>query len=201
MEGIRCSTPATAMSVKWPERRHLGLRPWREGKLIVVGVPGDPIQLNAFPPVFGGRSIQGSLSGTPIDGEGGLVFCVLENIRPMIETVPLEQAVDSSARGKEGKNENTSKPDRKRISEIQATSTQAETGDVSVGNSARDDAIRRRAYEIYRERGEQPGRELDDWLQAERELKRGMLLNPECGSATADIDTLRLLNCHDLGDC
>jgi len=30
--------------------------------------------------------------------------------------------------------------------------------------------IRSRAYEIYIARGEQPGRELDDWLQAEREL-------------------------------
>jgi hypothetical protein len=95
----------------------------------------------------------------------------------------------------------SSKPNRKRISEIQATSIQAETGEVSVGKSARDERIRRRAYEIYRERGEQPGRELDDWLQAERELERGMFLNPECGSAAADIDTRPLLNCHDLGDC
>ena len=94
----------------------------------------------------------------------------------------------------------SSKPNRKRISEIQAT-TQVETGEVSVVNSTRDEEIRRRAYEIYLERGEQPGRELDDWLQAERELKRGMFLNPEWASATADIDTLRLLNCHDLGDC
>src|ERR1044071_6457359 len=30
--------------------------------------------------------------------------------------------------------------------------------------------MRRRAYEIYLERGGQPGHELDDWLQAEREL-------------------------------
>ena len=44
-----------------------------------------------------------------------------------------------------------------------------------MGNSARDEEIRRRAYEIYLERGEQPGRELDDWLQAERELDRGVL--------------------------
>ena len=95
----------------------------------------------------------------------------------------------------------SSKPNRKRISEIQTTSTQAKTGEVSLGNSTRDDEIRRRAYEIYLERGEQPGRELDDWLQAERELKRGMFLNPEWASVTADIDTLRLLNCHDLGDC
>ncbi len=60
------------------------------GKLIVVGVPGDPIQLNAFPLVFGGRSIYGSLTGTPIENEDTLAFSVLENIRPMIETVPLE---------------------------------------------------------------------------------------------------------------
>ena len=95
----------------------------------------------------------------------------------------------------------SSKPNRKRISEIQATSTQVETGEVSVVNSTRDEKIRRRAYEIYRERGQQPGREPDDWLQAERELERGMFLNPERGSAMADIDTLRPLNCHDLGDC
>jgi Protein of unknown function (DUF2934) len=93
------------------------------------------------------------------------------------------------------------KLNRKRIAELQATSSHAETGEDSLGNSTRNEEIRRRAYEIYLERGEQPGRELDDWLQAERELKRGILLNPECGSATADIDTLRLLNCHDLGDC
>jgi hypothetical protein len=40
--------------------------------------------------------------------------------------------------------------------EIQATAIQAETGDVSVGNPSRDEEIRRRAYEIYLERGEQP---------------------------------------------
>jgi alcohol dehydrogenase, propanol-preferring len=73
------------------------------GKLIVVGVPQDPIQLNAFPLVFGGRSIHGSLTGTPIDGEDTLAFSVLENVRPTIETVPLEQAADAYARMLEGK--------------------------------------------------------------------------------------------------
>ena len=95
----------------------------------------------------------------------------------------------------------SSKPNRKRISEIRATSSQVQTGGVSVVNSTREEEIRRRAYEIYLERGEQPGRELDDWLQAERELKRGRFLNSECGSAAAGIDTRTLLNCHDLGDC
>src|SRR5712671_6321954 len=73
------------------------------GKLIVVGVPGDPIQLNAFPLVFGGRSIYGSLTGTPIENEDTLAFSVLENIRPMIETVPLEQAAEAYARMMQGK--------------------------------------------------------------------------------------------------
>ena len=73
------------------------------GKLIVVGVPQDPIQLNALPLVFGGRSISGSLTGTPIDNEDTLAFSVLENVRPMIETAPLEQAADAYAHMMEGK--------------------------------------------------------------------------------------------------
>src|SRR6202023_4232873 len=73
------------------------------GKLIVVGVPQDQIQLNAFPLVFGGRSIYGSLTGTPIDGEDTLAFSVLENISPMIETFPLEEAADAYARMIQGK--------------------------------------------------------------------------------------------------
>src|SRR5258707_2970826 len=73
------------------------------GKLIVVGVPQDPIQLNAFPLVFGGRSVYGSLTGTPIENEDTLAFSVLENIRPMIETVPLGQAADAYSRMMQGK--------------------------------------------------------------------------------------------------
>ena len=73
------------------------------GKLIVVGVPQDQIQLNAFPLVFGGRSVYGSLTGTAIDQEDTLAFSVLENIRPVIETAPLEQAADAYARMMQGK--------------------------------------------------------------------------------------------------
>jgi alcohol dehydrogenase, propanol-preferring len=61
------------------------------GKFSVVGVPEDPVQLNAFPLVFEGRLIHGSLTGTPIDSEDTLAFSVVENIRPMIETFPLEK--------------------------------------------------------------------------------------------------------------
>jgi propanol-preferring alcohol dehydrogenase len=73
------------------------------GKLIVVGVPQDQMQLSAFPLVFGGRSIYGSLAGTAIETEDTLSFSVLENIRPMIETVPLEQAADAYDRMMKGK--------------------------------------------------------------------------------------------------
>lgn len=34
--------------------------------------------------------------------------------------------------------------------------------------------IRTRAYEIYLERGDRPGNDLSDWLQAERECERGV---------------------------
>ncbi len=67
----------------------------------------------------------------------------------------------------------SSKPKRNRSTEPEATSTHVETREAPVENSTRHEEIRRRAYEIYLERGEQPGRELDDWLQAERELERG----------------------------
>jgi hypothetical protein len=37
-------------------------------------------------------------------------------------------------------------------------------------DSTREERIRRRAYEMYLERGGEPGHDLKDWLQAEREL-------------------------------
>ena len=33
-----------------------------------------------------------------------------------------------------------------------------------------EEEIRRRAYELYEERGREAGHELDDWLQAEAEI-------------------------------
>jgi hypothetical protein len=70
-----------------------------------------------------------------------------------------------------------SRPKGNEIPEPRATtSTQAEsTTEVSVEKSAGNEDIRRRAYEIYLERGEQTGAELDDWLRAERELQPAAL--------------------------
>ena len=43
--------------------------------------------------------------------------------------------------------------------------------DASANHALRHEQIRLRAYEIHLERGGFPGNELDDWLQAERELQ------------------------------
>ena len=67
------------------------------GKMIVLGVPEDPIPVSALPLVFGGRSIHGSLTGTAIDNQDTLNFSVLKSIRPMIETRPLEKAPEAYA--------------------------------------------------------------------------------------------------------
>jgi len=37
--------------------------------------------------------------------------------------------------------------------------------------------IATRAYEIYLQRGAAPGRELEDWLQAERELEQARMVS------------------------
>ncbi len=65
-----------------------------------------------------------------------------------------------------------SKPKQSESIESEVVGT--DPGEVSVGKSARDEEIKRRAYEIYLTRDGQPGGELDDWLQAERELERGV---------------------------
>ena len=53
----------------------------------------DPVQL-----IFGARSVEGTKAGTAIDIEDTLAFSVLENVRPTIETAPLERAAEAYAR-------------------------------------------------------------------------------------------------------
>jgi predicted SnoaL-like aldol condensation-catalyzing enzyme len=43
-------------------------------------------------------------------------------------------------------------------------------------SAARQEELRRRAYEIYVERGKQPGSELNDWLRAESESNKALVL-------------------------
>ena len=49
-----------------------GLAP--RGKLVVVGAAPDPISVDTSELIFGGRSIVGSLTGTPIENEDNLAF-------------------------------------------------------------------------------------------------------------------------------
>ena len=42
----------------------------------------------------------------------------------------------------------------------------------SVAMNSVEERIRRRAYELYLRRDDQPGSEVDDWLQAEEEVRR-----------------------------
>jgi hypothetical protein len=55
-----------------------------------------------------------------------------------------------------------------------ASAPQGEAVKTSAADSPRLEEIRIRAYEIYIERGGQPGHDLDDWIQAERELEPKM---------------------------
>src|SRR6267142_1179692 len=68
------------------------------GKLVVVGVSGDAIPVNGVPLIFGGRSVVGSLTGRAIETQDTLDFSVLTEVRPMIETLPLEKAEEAYRR-------------------------------------------------------------------------------------------------------
>jgi len=54
--------------------------------------------------------------------------------------------------------------------EVGASPIQSHAVDTSANHVPNHDEITLRAYEIYLERGSLPGNDLDDWLQAEREL-------------------------------
>jgi D-arabinose 1-dehydrogenase-like Zn-dependent alcohol dehydrogenase len=69
-----------------------GLRP--TGELIVLE-GGDPIQVTGHALAEGRLSVSGWYSGVAQDSEDTLNFAVLKNIRPIIETFPLEQAEDA----------------------------------------------------------------------------------------------------------
>ena len=69
-----------------------------DGKMIVVGASPDPIEVPPLLLIGGRRGIHGWPSGTSIDSEDTLAFSALANIRPMIETMPLERAAEAYER-------------------------------------------------------------------------------------------------------
>ena len=87
---------ATAPSSKAMSALFDGLGP--NGKLIVIGVTFDPLEVTPLQLITGSRAIQGWAAGTPTDSEDTLKFAELSGVRPMIETYPLEKAGDAYAR-------------------------------------------------------------------------------------------------------
>lgn len=61
------------------------------------------------------------------------------------------------------------KPRRKSLGDVEVRSEPAPAAD---GQQAPDEeAVRARAYELYLERGDRPGGEVEDWLEAEQEVR------------------------------
>jgi D-arabinose 1-dehydrogenase-like Zn-dependent alcohol dehydrogenase len=87
---------ATAPSSKAMSELIDGLGP--NGKLMVVGVAFEPIEVTPVQLVTGSRIVQGWAGGTPSDSEDALRFAELAGVRPMIETYPLEKAAEAYAR-------------------------------------------------------------------------------------------------------
>ena len=72
------------------------------GRLIVLGGGRDPLSVSLGALVRGERSVQGSITGSPFECERALDFSLLTGVRPLIETMPLEQAQDAYRRMKSG---------------------------------------------------------------------------------------------------
>ncbi|WP_454656770.1 alcohol dehydrogenase [Bosea beijingensis] len=72
------------------------------GRLVMLGTGKDPLAVSAGILVGGERSVQGSITGTPYENERTLDFSVLTEVRPWIETMPLEDAADAYRRMKSG---------------------------------------------------------------------------------------------------
>jgi D-arabinose 1-dehydrogenase-like Zn-dependent alcohol dehydrogenase len=94
---------ATAPSSKAMSELIDGLGP--NGKLMVIGVTSDPIEVTPIQLISGSRTIQGWAAGTPADSEDTLRFAELTGVRPMIETYPFEKAAEAYARMMSGKAE------------------------------------------------------------------------------------------------
>jgi D-arabinose 1-dehydrogenase-like Zn-dependent alcohol dehydrogenase len=65
------------------------------GKLIMVGISEEPVEVPVAQFIMGRHSVQGWPSGTSADSQDTLVFSALSGIKPMIEEFPLARAADA----------------------------------------------------------------------------------------------------------
>src|SRR5246500_5645293 len=91
----------TASGGKTVTETFKGLRPG--GVSIVLGVGPEPNEVSSMDLIFGSRKLEGSLIGSPAIGDATLRFSALSGVSAMIETVPLEKAVDAYAKMMAGK--------------------------------------------------------------------------------------------------
>ncbi len=73
-----------------------GLRP--RGRMVVAGASANPIEVTPIELITGSKGVAGHASGTAKDSEDALRFSVLADVRPAIETYPLERAAEGYAR-------------------------------------------------------------------------------------------------------
>ena len=65
------------------------------GKLIILGVAAEPLQVPGIPLLMGRRSILGWPSGSSIDSQDTLSFSAQSGVRSMNEVFPLERAAEA----------------------------------------------------------------------------------------------------------
>jgi D-arabinose 1-dehydrogenase-like Zn-dependent alcohol dehydrogenase len=73
------------------------------GTLIVVGAPDEPLQVSGVFLLMGRRSVLGWPSGKSLDSQEAMAFSEMSGVRAMIETYPLERALDAYQRMMSGK--------------------------------------------------------------------------------------------------
>lgn len=73
------------------------------GKLLVVGVSREPIEVTPIQLINGTKQLAGWPSGTSTDSEDTLRFSVLTGVKAMIETYPLAKAAEGYERMLSGK--------------------------------------------------------------------------------------------------
>jgi D-arabinose 1-dehydrogenase-like Zn-dependent alcohol dehydrogenase len=73
------------------------------GKLIMIGVSEEPVEVPITQFIMGRHTLQGWPSGTAADSQETLAFSALSGVKPMIEEYPLSRAAEAYERMMSGK--------------------------------------------------------------------------------------------------
>jgi D-arabinose 1-dehydrogenase-like Zn-dependent alcohol dehydrogenase len=92
---------ATVTSAKAMSDTVGGLSP--NGKLLVLGAAGEPLEISGLQLILGKRSVVGWASGASIDSQDTMNFSAQTGVRSMNEIYPLEKAAEAYERMMSGK--------------------------------------------------------------------------------------------------